>query len=225
MEGDGSLVFKCYDQIQILKAGTDNAHYPNVTAIAEHLSTRGHTSQQWKQYASKCIQPGLDYFKSKFCGDSAQLKDTLDAFKAARLFVPHSLVEMNADTTAVDSLGAFPFLNNQFILNSLKVELPTYLALVQDVSPEYDTLSCWKGPSQDLPCWSSAARDVALVQPSSATSERVLSLLKASFSPQQDCSLQDYIESSLMLQFNKRRIIVDMLVSTVSVYSDICLSV
>ena len=39
---------------------------------------------------------------------------------------------------------------------------------------------------------------------SSATSERVFSLLKASFGPQQDCSLQDYIESSLMLQFNKR---------------------
>jgi len=137
----------------------------------------------------------------KFCGDSAQLKDTLDAFKAARLSGPHRLVEMNADTTAVDFLGAFPFLNNQSILSSLKVELPTYLALAQDVSPEYDTLSWWKGHSQDLPCWSSAARDVVLVQPSSATSERVFS---ASFGPQQDCCLQDYIESSLMLQFNKR---------------------
>ena len=50
LEGDGSLFFKCYDQIQILKAGIDNAHYPNVNAIAERLSTRGHTSQQWKQY-------------------------------------------------------------------------------------------------------------------------------------------------------------------------------
>ena len=50
LEGDGSLVFKCYDQIQILKAGIDNAHYPSVNAIAEHLCTRGHTSQQWKQY-------------------------------------------------------------------------------------------------------------------------------------------------------------------------------
>ena len=78
---------------------------------------------------------------------------------------------MNADTTAVDSLGAFPFLNKPSILNSLKVELSTYLASAQDVSPEYDTLSWWKGFSQDLPCWSSAARDVVLVQPSSATSE------------------------------------------------------
>ena len=97
--------------------------------------------------------------------------DRVQRVKAARLFVPHRLVEMNADTTAVDSLGAFPFLNNQFILNSLKVELPTYLALAQDVSSEYDTLSWWKGHSQDLPCWFSAAQDVVVVQPSSATSE------------------------------------------------------
>jgi len=71
-------------------------------------------------------------------------------------------------------------------------------------SAEYDTLRWWKGHLQDLPCWSSAARDVVLVQPSLATSEQVFSLLKANFGPQQDCWLQDYIESSLMLQFNKR---------------------
>ena len=45
LEGDGPLFFKCYDQIQTLKAGIDNAHYPNVNALAQHLSTRGHTSQ------------------------------------------------------------------------------------------------------------------------------------------------------------------------------------
>ena len=56
----------------------------------------------------------------------------LDAFKAARLFVLHRLVEMSANTTDISSLGAFFFLNNQSILNDLKVKLPTYLALAQD---------------------------------------------------------------------------------------------
>jgi len=56
-------------------------------------------------------------------------------------FIPHRLVETNADTIAVDSLGAFPFLNSQSILSSLKVEFSTYLALAQDISPEYDTYS------------------------------------------------------------------------------------
>ena len=51
------------------------------------------------------------------------------------------------------------------------VELPTYLGLVQDVSPDYDTLNWWKGHSQDLPYWSITAQNVVMVQPSSATSE------------------------------------------------------
>jgi len=76
------LVFKSYDQIQILQPGIDNTHYPNVNVLAQRLSTRGHSSQQWKQYASKCIQPGLDYFKLKFCGDSAQLKDIVNITKS-----------------------------------------------------------------------------------------------------------------------------------------------
>ena len=111
---------------------------------------------------------------------------------------------MNVDTSAVDSLSAFPFLSSQSTLSNLKLELPTYLGLAQDVSPDHDMLSWWKGHSHELPHWSAAAQDAMLVQPSSATSERVFSILKASFGPQQDSSLQDYIESSLMLQFNKR---------------------
>ena len=74
-EGDGPFAFKRYDHIQTLKAGSDNAQYPNVNALAHHLSTRGHISQQ---YATRCVKVGLDYFKSKLCSDSAQLKDTFN---------------------------------------------------------------------------------------------------------------------------------------------------
>ena len=52
--------------------------------------------------------------------------------------------------------------------------------------------------------WSSAARKVLVLQPFSAGAERGFSLLKASFSDQQESSLQDYIEASLMLQYNNR---------------------
>ena len=176
-----------------LIAGFDNPHYPNVNAVAKKLSSRGHiTCQQWQQYASKCVQPGLDYFVSKFVGDAAQLGDTLAAFKAARLFVPHRLVEMDAGIAAVDSLAAFPFLNKPAVLDVMKSELANYLALAQDVSPEMDKLEWWKGHSRELPHWSTGVQNVVLVQPSSAASERVFSFLKASFGPQQDCTLQDY---------------------------------
>ena len=48
--------------------------------------------------------------------------------------------------------------------------------------------------------------------------EQVFSLLKASFGPQEDCFLQDYIELSLMLQLGW------IIVNTVSVYSDMLVS-
>ena len=43
-----------------------------------------------------------------------------------------------------------------------------------------------------------------VVNPSSAAVERVFSLLNNSFKKQQELSMEDYIESSLMLQYNKR---------------------
>lgn len=110
---------------------------------------------------------------------------------------PYKVHTIQPDVTAVDSLSAFPFLVNATA--GLKAELPTYLAKAADVSP----LDWWKSNATELPCWSAAARKALLVQPSSAASERVFSLLKSSFGDQQDSSLQDYIEASLILQYNK----------------------
>ena len=53
-------------------------------------------------------------------------------------------------------------------------------------------------------CSADTARQILLVQPSSAASERVFSLLNNSFGERQYSSLQDYIEASLMLQYIKR---------------------
>ena len=141
------------------------------------------TLQQWVEYANTCIKPGLQYFLDKF---SQELSGSVAAFKAARLFLPQKVVELKPDATAVDSLQAFPFLNTASILANLKSELPSYLAKAADIDAEIDPLVWWKAHSADLPHWSTAAADILLVQPSSAAAERVFSLLKASFGPQQD---------------------------------------
>ena len=69
---------------------------------------------------------------------------------------------------------------------------------------DFSPLDWWKTNAAMLPNWSSIARKIMLIQPSSTAVERVFSLLKASFGEQQEASLQDYVEASLMLQFNKR---------------------
>ena len=71
-------------------------------------------------------------------------------------------------------------------------------------SQEFCPLKWWKQNSTVIPNWAIAASKALRVQPSSAASECIFSMLKASFDEQQDSSLQDYLEASLMLQFNGR---------------------
>ena len=222
LEGDGPLALHCYEKIETIKAAIHTAHTPNLDAVARQLSTsaeksllqrafpsshsRGSTSasqtlqQRIVQYGTTCVQPGLDYFEKQF--NSTQ--GTLSAFKAARYFSPQKINDIQPNAAAIDSLKAFPFLNSEAILDGLKGELSSYLAKVSDIDSSIDILQWWRQNESGLPCWAAAARKVLLVQPSSAASERVFSLLKASFNPQQQSSLQDYIEASLMLQYNER---------------------
>ena len=48
-------------------------------------------------------------------------------------------------------------------------------------------------------------RLVLLVKPSLAAAERVFSLLNNAFHSQQESSLEDYLELSVMLQYNYRK--------------------
>ena len=102
-----------------------------------------------------------------------------------------------------ECLEAIPFLTSNEVVESLKAELPSYLASAADTSDEVLPLEWWKRNASTLPNWSNAAKNVILMQPSSASAERVFSLLNNSFNDQQDNSLEDYIECSIMLQFNK----------------------
>ena len=90
------------------------------------------------------------------------------------------------------------------MINELKAELPAYIAKTVDVSSDMDPLGWRKLHCSELPSWSSAAKKALLVQPSSGSAEQVFSLLKSSFGDQQDHSLKDYIEASLILLYNKR---------------------
>ena len=123
-------------------------------------------------------------------------------FKAARVFAPSKVKEMGPDISVVNLLSEITFLNNKTTLNNLKYEFLQYIAVSEDTSPEVDVMSWWAEHSDELPYWSSAAKMVALIQPSSGAVERVFSILTNTFGTQQDNSLQDYIEASLMLQYN-----------------------
>ena len=50
----------------------------------------------------------------------------------------------------------------------------------------------------EIPAWAQAGKLIVLVQPSSASAERVFSILQNSFTHQQHSSLEDYISVSCM---------------------------
>ena len=122
VEGDGPLVLECYKRIQAAFASIHVRHYPNTDAVIKRLTAGApaQVSQHWKLYAQSCIQLGLDYFVNRFTGE---LSSQLEAFKAARLFVPHKVVHMCPDASSVDSLRAFPFLKSDILIANLKTYL------------------------------------------------------------------------------------------------------
>ena len=70
-------------------------------------------------------------------------------------------------------------------------ELPMYIAAAEDVSPEVKVADWWKNHETEIPAWAQACKLILLVQPSSASAERVFSILQNS-THQQHSSLEDY---------------------------------
>jgi hypothetical protein len=93
-------------------------------------------------------------------------------------------------------------LDNDEIFSSLDRELAEYLAATDGVSmnSEDKKLTLWAANSKTLPNWSAFVQKLLLLQPSSASAERVFSLLNNVFNGQQDSSLTVYLESSVMLR-------------------------
>ena len=124
----------------------------------------------------------------------------LNAFKATRLFSPTKVKMIKPDIAMIETLSTFPFVNDT-TLSALKSEFPNYVAASEDVSSDLSPLEFWKAHADKLPSWSETAKKVLLLQPSA---ERAFSLLKSTFNEQQLSSLEDYIEASMMLQYNKQ---------------------
>ena len=199
LEGDGPLALQCYEILSSVRAAVQVFHLPNTVAVAKRVASPTRSEQHWIDYAKSCIKPGYDYFYSKF---DCALLPVVDAFKAARLFNPAKINDLKPDGSTVETLRAFKFLDNDRAINELSSELPLYLALSEDLSDAVDPLDWWERNSAKLPFWSRACKQVLLCQPSSASVERVFSLLNH-FNQQQQSALEDYVEAALMVQYNK----------------------
>ena len=176
LEGDGILAFQCYEIISALNTSVVMENYPNVQAVVKSIA-KGKTDVQlkWMKHARLCIQPGMDYYQEHL--QASIMSVPLKAFKAARLFNPHFVNKTKPERIALTSLSTFSFITEPVLLN-LRKEFPLYVAAVEDISSELDTILFWKQYANNIPTWKEAAAKVILLQPSSAAAERVFSLLK-----------------------------------------------
>lgn len=199
LEGDGPLALTTYEEIRKLFAVISAKHYPNVTAVAKRLSLGNSTHEnQLMAYGCNCVQPAFDYFELKF----NDLKPVVDAFMAAQYFSPSKMSDLRPTAGDLDKLSHLPFLKPK--IPSLKAELPSVLAACEGVHHSVNPIDWWKSHGEQFKTWLEAFKLVLLVQPSSASVERVFSLLANSFTSQQESSLEDYIQLSVMLQYNYR---------------------
>lgn len=201
LEGDGPLSLTAYECVRSLYAHISVRDFPNVKATARHLAAGNSThEQQLLTYALGCVDPAFEYFTTKFDND---LQTAMQAFKVMRFFSPTKIIELNPVGSDLDDLLCLPFLTSADV-SSLRHELPVYLAAAEDVSDSVDCLRWWKMHQDQLPHWASVCKKILLVQPSSAAAERVFSLLENSFTKSQTSSLEDYVQISVMMQYNNR---------------------
>ena len=111
---------------------------------------------------------------------------------------------MKPTAKCLEEFRNFPFLGNDEIIAGLGKELPEYHAATDGVSLSSDDekFAWWAAHSKTLPNWSALVKKLLFLQPSSASAERVFSLLNNAFNAQRDSSLTDYLKSSVMLRYN-----------------------
>ena len=203
LEGDSTLAWQCYEQLLIIQNSIHGTNLPNLTALSREVSGGNvAVAQQYHQYGIAAIRPpGWEYFTNTVMG---VMGPQVETFKAARLFSPRHITQLRPVANDVDVLTSIAFLNDAAMIANMKNELPRYLARADGIADGVDPIRWWKENEAELPFSSAAAKLILLMQPSSASSERVFSILTTAFGHLQDLALQDYIECSLMLQFNKR---------------------
>ena len=201
LEGDGPLIFSCYEKLSAVSQAVAVGHYPITTAVAREIASGDAALQnQLVAQAKACIQPGLNFFQQKF---SVQFHTVVRAFKVARLCCTIQVQVLKPTADSLEEFRNYPFLNDDSCIASLAQELPAYLAAAEGVtvSNESEKVDWWAAHRETLPNWAAVVKKLLLIQPSSASAERVFSLLNT-FSSQQEHALEDCLESSVMLRYN-----------------------
>ena len=202
LEGDGLLVFSAYSTLQAVASAFSVLQCPNLAAVASEIAGGDLAQATILEADTICkARPAINWLLQKF---NVAFRSTVMAFKAARIFDPVYTQATAVNLDKVEALRCFPCLDDDATIQDLLTELPLYVAAIDGVElEEEDEILRWWAHQHTLPCWQSAVKKLLLVQPSSAAAERVFSTLNSCFGDDQVSSSEDYIESAVMLRYNR----------------------
>ena len=132
LEGDGPLVFACYEKLSAVSQLCQAPCFLNVRAIVTAISEEDPCQNvtALERSAKACFEPAITWFLRKF---NVDLYDVVVAYKTARIFCLGRIQWLKPTNALVESLSAFPFLDSNTTIDGLRAELPAYLAAAEDV--------------------------------------------------------------------------------------------
>jgi hypothetical protein len=155
---------------------------------------------------SAIVNPAVQWFDQSVLGPTGHLGTQLPLYQAARVISPYFL---SAHSVA-ECMAQFQFLRSRGLLaeddmKGIDMELPLIQQELQahPLAPNTKTVPFWKSMMDRFPALCLVLRKIAVLRQTSASAERVFSLLEQLFTSQQEASaLVDYLQVALMCRYN-----------------------
>lgn len=160
----------------------------------------------------------FDYLENRLTGQCLPKFDCTHSYAICRvlqLFNPAYVAEheLAIDAAVVRELAlVIPLaaVRGGALLTELERDLPLYVAAAHGFTADHgnvddfteSVLGWYKNHSGEIGAWAEASLIAFSFTPSSAAAERVFSLLKTLFGPNQDMALADFVQGSMMVRYN-----------------------
>jgi hypothetical protein len=192
---------------------------PSVHSNALALSGNNVNSDQYKSLMSNAVD-AIKPIKNRmtYYTDTA-IERTLRILRACRFFNYKFVAKSDANDLGGDlrddsaqeemiHLHNVAYFHEDDVIVNLKRELLKYKAAADEFAAENGDddnklWTFWKQNRDRLPHFFKAACEIAIIQPSSATVERLFSYLSSAFHDDQKHALEDYKATSTMLRYNE----------------------
>ena len=135
----------------------------------------------------------------------AEQHENIAIFEAVRLFNFRYVKQYQLIAEDANLLSRpFPFITEE-ATSKLMTEKDEYHITASSVDVGYNLWEFWRDNRMRIPHWYSLAKDMTLMQPSTAFMERVFSILRACMDERQESSYSHRIAASAFLKYNRGR--------------------